>query len=52
MATPKIDLIKAVLGVFHNVLVQVEIHLSLLCALNRSNSKTVPNFVGRDSGPR
>src|SRR5881628_1875918 len=41
---------------FHNVLVQIEIHLSLLCALNRSNSKTVPNFLGRDkpcrrSGP-
>src|SRR5213594_2968853 len=34
---------------FHNVLVQIEIHLSLLCALNRSNSKTVPNFLGRDS---
>src|SRR5437867_7173304 len=33
---------------FHNVLVQIEIHLSLLCALNRSNSKTVPNFLGRD----
>jgi len=32
---------------FHNVLVEIEIHLSLLCALNRSNSKTVPNFVGR-----
>src|SRR5881296_4466051 len=32
---------------FHNVLVQIEVHLSLLCALNRSNSKTVPNFVGR-----
>jgi len=28
---------------FHNVLVQIEIHLSLLCALNRSNSETVPN---------
>src|SRR5881628_2753177 len=34
---------------FHNVLVQIEIHLSLLCALNRSNSKTVPNFLGRDT---
>src|SRR5436309_3670750 len=36
------------LQLFHNVLVQIEIHLSLLCALNRSNSKTVPNFLGRD----
>src|SRR5213594_2408586 len=34
---------------FHNVLVQIELHLSLLCALNRSNSKTVPNFGGRDT---
>jgi len=34
---------------FHNVLVEIEIHLSLLYALNRSNSKTVPNFVGRDN---
>jgi hypothetical protein len=32
---------------FHNVLIEIEIHLSLLYALNRSNSKTVPNFVGR-----
>src|SRR5213593_3015179 len=35
---------------FHSVLVEIEIHLSLLCALNRSNSKTVPNFVGRGKG--
>ena len=34
---------------FHNVLVQIEVHLSLLYALNRSNSKTVPNFLGRDN---
>src|SRR5213594_1093063 len=38
----------ALLQLFHNVLVEIELHLSLLCALNRSNSKTVPNFVGRD----
>src|SRR6266571_9125681 len=37
------------LQLFHNVLVEIEIHLSLLYALNRSNSKTVPNFVGRDT---
>src|SRR5437867_4582201 len=37
------------LELFHNVLVEIEIHLSRLCALNRSNSKTVPNFVGRGS---
>src|SRR5215467_6627295 len=37
---------------FHNVLVQIEIHLSLLYALNRSNSKAVPNFVGRDNPSR
>src|SRR5213594_908741 len=36
------------LQLFHNVLVEIQIHLSLLCALNRSNSKTVPNFVGPD----
>ena len=38
--------------IFHNVLVQIEIHLSLLCALNRSNSKTVPNFEARDRSIR
>src|SRR5579871_5772150 len=48
--TPEATLKNApLLEFFHNVLVQVEIHISLLCALNRSNSKTVPNFVGRDS---
>src|SRR5436309_406499 len=36
---------------FHNVLVQIEIHLSLLCALNRSNSKTVPNFLDATNRP-
>src|SRR6266704_3303157 len=40
---------KPLLQLFHNVWVEIEIHLSLLCALNRSNSKTVPNFVGRDT---
>src|SRR5437899_10459330 len=39
----------SLLQLFHNVLVEIEIHLSLLCALNTSNSKTVPNFVGRDT---
>src|SRR5438094_260758 len=37
------------LQLFHNVWVEIEIHLSLLYALNRSNSKTVPNFLGRDT---
>src|SRR5213594_501780 len=42
----------ALLQLFHNVLVEIELHLSLLCALNRSNSKTVPNFVGRDKATK